>query len=108
MDTDALTIRIATSRNTTSRNACSMCGKTNAPSRCSGCLVSRYCGTQCQRTHWSAHKSECIENQDSAKGQIAANRRPGNLHVVLYTLGLSFVSMGRVRGKSWHTARRLS
>jgi len=27
--------------------------------KCSGCLVARYCSSDCQKTHWNDHKREC-------------------------------------------------
>jgi hypothetical protein len=35
--------------------------------KCSACWVRRYCSTECQRTHWKEHKSECQEFQDLDK-----------------------------------------
>jgi hypothetical protein len=27
--------------------------------RCTACEQARYCGQQCQRAHWKAHKTDC-------------------------------------------------
>lgn len=42
--------------------------------RCSGCALALYCGVECQKAAWSAHKSECKRmrkmRQASASGEI--------------------------------------
>lgn len=38
---------------------CGNCRKTPAPKRCSACSLVDYCSKECQRAHWSVHKSEC-------------------------------------------------
>ena len=42
---------------------CAMCGVPEAIDgklkRCSGCYMTRYCSTDCQRLHWQKHKQEC-------------------------------------------------
>ncbi len=32
-----------------------------APRKCSQCSAVRYCGTECQKAHWKAHKKACRE-----------------------------------------------
>ena len=46
--------------------ACAVCGRTaGGPDgvrellRCGRCLVVEYCGAECQRKAWPAHKREC-------------------------------------------------
>jgi hypothetical protein len=48
---------------------CSVCGKT-AESKCSRCLVVRYCGKPCQRTNWASHKVACAELRDNSLLQL--------------------------------------
>jgi hypothetical protein len=50
--------------------ACVMCGKTREQTglkqllKCSGCTIApRYCGAECQKGHWKAHKAECKANK---------------------------------------------
>ena len=42
---------------------CAMCGVAKAIvgklKRCSGCYMTSYCSTDCQRLHWQKHKQEC-------------------------------------------------
>lgn len=37
---------------------CLQCGK-HALLKCSVCKVARYCGKECQKSHWKAHKGAC-------------------------------------------------
>lgn len=40
--------------------ACAACFATDKPLRkCSGCSAVRYCGVECQRTHWPRHRAQC-------------------------------------------------
>jgi hypothetical protein len=39
---------------------CAACGAPEADKACRGCGV-RYCGKECQRSHWAMHKAECAE-----------------------------------------------
>lgn len=40
--------------------SCANCGKTDEKlSRCSKCHFERYCGSECQKTHWPQHKVIC-------------------------------------------------
>ena len=45
---------------------CAMCGVAKAIvgklKRCSGCYMTNYCSTDCQRLHWQKHKQECLQN----------------------------------------------
>lgn len=39
---------------------CESCLKTEQKMfKCSRCLITRYCSTQCQKNHWSTHKLKC-------------------------------------------------
>ena len=44
---------------------CDHCGRTGAEAgtaalkTCSGCKAARYCGAECQKAHWPAHKAAC-------------------------------------------------
>ena len=44
---------------------CAMCGVPKAIvgklKRCSGCYMTSYCSTDCQRLHWQKHKQECLQ-----------------------------------------------
>ena len=39
--------------------ACAACGAADAPLLCGGCRGARYCGVECQRRDWRAHKAAC-------------------------------------------------
>lgn len=41
---------------------CIQCGKP-ATKRCSKCKIAKYCGTECQKAHWSQHKESCKQVQ---------------------------------------------
>ena len=41
---------------------CANCG-TPASLRCGGCKILTYCGRQCQKAHWPAHKALCREDK---------------------------------------------
>ncbi len=38
---------------------CARCGITAAGKRCGACGGAAYCGAECQRAHWAAHKAAC-------------------------------------------------
>ena len=38
---------------------CYQCGRDGASMQCSRCKSARYCGAECQRAHWKAHKPDC-------------------------------------------------
>lgn len=38
---------------------CAKCGKDGAEKKCSQCQAVAYCGRDCQREHWKAHKKQC-------------------------------------------------
>lgn len=41
---------------------CWVCGAAlTAVSRCSHCKFARYCGVECQASHWAEHKKQCKE-----------------------------------------------
>jgi hypothetical protein len=45
------------------RRHCHFCNAVPQTARiCKGCKNARYCGTTCQRQHWSVHKPECMKN----------------------------------------------
>ena len=56
--------------------ACSACGAAGAPLTCGGCRDARYCGAECQRRDWRAHKATCKQQrrQQMAKAAAAAAR----------------------------------
>ena len=39
------------------------CAVAIALERCAGCHATRYCGVECQKAHWRAHKPACKEAQ---------------------------------------------
>ena len=43
--------------------ACAACGAADAPLRCGACKGARYCGPECQRRDWRAHKAACRQQQ---------------------------------------------
>jgi hypothetical protein len=43
-----------------SADSCDCCGKSDGKmSKCSKCLVARYCSSECQRKAWPTHKKVC-------------------------------------------------
>jgi len=46
---------------------CHCCDAKNSKRTCSGCSTVIYCGDQCQRSHWPAHKSLCLRIQAGNK-----------------------------------------
>eukprot|EP01084_Bolivina_argentea_P261908 442776_1 len=38
---------------------CANCSRADSVKICSACKCTYYCGTECQRKHWSTHKKEC-------------------------------------------------
>ena len=38
---------------------------------CSGCVIARYCGPECQRAAWKEHKPACTALQASRQGKPA-------------------------------------
>lgn len=62
---------------------CANCGTINDISRCAGCHDVMYCDTDCQREHWSSHKSHCAANkkqgqQKSPEKQQASDNADDN------------------------------
>ena len=43
--------------------ACAACGAAGAPLTCAGCRGARYCGAECQRRDWRAHKAACKQRR---------------------------------------------
>ncbi|OJT03287.1 hypothetical protein TRAPUB_6065 [Trametes pubescens] len=64
---------LATSSSTLTQGSpcCSYCGQKESPSlklkRCTGCAIAMYCGKECQKSGWSAHRRECRPNSNSTK-----------------------------------------
>ena len=48
---------------------CEICGEEG--SRCSGCYITHYCGSICQKKDWKRHKPLCMD----IKKQISGPRR---------------------------------
>ena len=53
---------------TTPNTLCALCGKIGAKSMCSSCESTWYCGADCQKGHWKAHKAECQAMTDRLLG----------------------------------------
>lgn len=47
--------------------ACAQCGKSEPTKRCQQCQQAAYCGKDCQKQHWKAHKKECAQLANRAK-----------------------------------------
>ena len=45
------------------RGACAACGAADAPLMCAGCRGARYCGLECQKRDWRAHKAACKQRR---------------------------------------------
>jgi hypothetical protein len=64
--------------------ACASCAVVESAARtypkCAGCNVVRYCGAECQRAHWKAHKGECKEllakAETEMRGVFASMSKP--------------------------------
>jgi hypothetical protein len=57
--------------------ACGACGKTAAEmrlKRCAGCLTVRYCGPECARKDWRAHRDACKAAQAAAAAAGASGK----------------------------------
>ena len=46
---------------------CPACNSTSATQRCSACHSVLYCGANCQKKHWSAHKETCKKIREAEK-----------------------------------------
>jgi ankyrin repeat protein len=59
--------------------ACAKCSKREDASTklnlCAGCRQLLYCGTQCQKAHWGAHKQECKRRQAELAAKKAEEQR---------------------------------
>ncbi|KAI9023438.1 hypothetical protein DFJ74DRAFT_669084 [Hyaloraphidium curvatum] len=42
-------------------DSCDLCGTEGKLSKCGRCRVALYCGPDCQRQHWAAHKLKCFQ-----------------------------------------------
>jgi TPR repeat protein len=58
---------------------CCWCDAKNAASTCGACLLTHYCGPDCQKAHWKSHKIACKELQRDMREDLAA---PWFKHVV--------------------------
>jgi hypothetical protein len=59
--------------------SCAVCGAAECADgsvlkRCRGCLVTRYCGRDCQVANWKAHRQECKERAAAAAAAGAAQQ----------------------------------
>ena len=43
--------------------ACRVCDAVEKTKKCSGCEKVYYCGRECQRADWKAHKSSCTQEK---------------------------------------------
>jgi len=55
---------------------CLACGRENAPARCSRCLDAWFCGSDCQRAGWKAHKPNCRKPEAKGSGEAAQTAAP--------------------------------
>ena len=55
------------------------CGQCSRPSKtkCSRCKLTYYCGVDCQKKDWSAHKKFCKSNSVIKKSTRSANEPEG-------------------------------
>lgn len=42
---------------------CAVCAKENCTNRCGACKAVYYCSTNCQKEHWTVHKTNCNKNK---------------------------------------------
>ena len=54
------------------RTACAACGAADAPLRCSACRGARYCGAECQKRDWRAHKAACKQRRQEMAAAAGA------------------------------------
>jgi hypothetical protein len=45
---------------------CDACAAPCAKLVCGACRTTRYCGRECQRSHWLAHKPACFKHRNNA------------------------------------------
>ncbi|KAL7526296.1 hypothetical protein ACHAWF_001714, partial [Thalassiosira exigua] len=66
------------------KNRCQGCGEifSRKLSSCGRCKKVFYCSEQCQKSHWRAHKTECIRNEDYSIQLTAPDYPPDRLHVI--------------------------
>ena len=43
-------------------NTCSNCGS-EASKKCGQCKITVYCNKECQQSHWSTHRLECVKHR---------------------------------------------
>ena len=55
-------------RSSKDRHQCAHCGKADDGTlkKCTACSQVLYCGRECQKAHWKAHKSECKKRRELA------------------------------------------
>ena len=61
------------------RHVCGYCGKADdgTMKKCNGCKQVRYCGRDCQKQGWRAHKPQCRKYQQAAANVDRLSRRFG-------------------------------
>jgi hypothetical protein len=60
------------------RSACLHCGATSIDmSYCGGCLLVRFCNTDCQRAAWPRHRASCKQEQERLRRSSALNDTAG-------------------------------
>lgn len=52
------------------------CGTNNPAKRCAFCKQAYYCGVECQRRHWRAHKEVCLEIKGKIDDAQATKKQP--------------------------------
>ena len=65
----AATVECAMKERKGTKLACAHCHK-EAPKVCKQCGVVRYCGRDCQRTHWPVHKRQCDDIFDAHRRKM--------------------------------------
>lgn len=53
-------------------STCSQCNKSSSL-RCALCHTARYCSKECQRQHWTTHKSVCHDMEAKAHETLGKN-----------------------------------
>lgn len=51
--------KVAVGQSKAERGVCAVCEKEEDTKRCTGCKMVSYCGRECQRKNWKAHKKFC-------------------------------------------------
>jgi hypothetical protein len=71
---------------------CGCCGKPDAPVRCGVCKQMRYCGKECQKSHWAAR------SQGQLQEAPHSNSRMGVAAAVAQSLAFAVCSCRQSRG----------